>query len=156
MQSNRGNLQFFASQVQTGGPWDYKQAARAKFFFNGNLVTSEDFGNLNYGYTGAAGGFGSDLLIDAGGFIQAKNVGVTNKGISLTNVRGNFDSANDTPNILKGIQTYNSSAYSSSVSKTSQGATNAGYNAASGPILARLTTLLVAAYQTLSALSKQR
>ena len=40
------NLFWFRSQVQNKGPWDYKQYSRG----------FEDFGNYNYGYTGAAMG----------------------------------------------------------------------------------------------------
>jgi hypothetical protein len=38
---------WFRDQVRNGGPWDYKQYDSAY----------QDFGNFNYGYTGAAGGF---------------------------------------------------------------------------------------------------
>jgi Bacterial toxin 44 len=40
--------------------WNYKKnpEARASYFFNGKLVSAEEFGNLNYGYAGTAFGFG--------------------------------------------------------------------------------------------------
>jgi Bacterial toxin 44 len=38
---------------------------RGFYFFNGQLVSSEAFGNLNYGYTGTAFGFGPDILYGA-------------------------------------------------------------------------------------------
>ena len=53
---------WFIAQVQNNGPWDYKQYGRAY----------EDFGNFNYGATGAAAGFSDDTLLRAAGWAQTR------------------------------------------------------------------------------------
>jgi RHS repeat-associated protein len=54
------NLQWFRDQVRNGAPWDYKQYDRG----------FEDFGNYNYGYTGAAMGLQTDFLLRQAGRAQ--------------------------------------------------------------------------------------
>ena len=54
---------WFKNQVQTGGPWDYKQQGQAY----------EPFGNFNYGATGRAAGFDLGLLLRAAGAVHMKN-----------------------------------------------------------------------------------
>jgi len=51
---------WFANKVRPGGDWDYKRLDR-KF---------EDFGNFNYGVTGAALGYPKKFLMQMAGFIQ--------------------------------------------------------------------------------------
>ena len=70
----------FYHAVNTKGPWDYKleeswnRSIRVpfpkqnKFVFNGNLITAEDFGNINYGFTGTAAGFSPEILFMGGGY----------------------------------------------------------------------------------------
>ena len=62
MQNNKLNILFFARNVKTGGKWDFKDKNnpehRSFYWFNDELVTAEEFGNIHYGYVGAAGGFG--------------------------------------------------------------------------------------------------
>ena len=54
------NVLWFHSQVQNKGPWDYKQYNRGY----------EDFGNYNYGRTGAAMGLATDFLLGQAGRAQ--------------------------------------------------------------------------------------
>lgn len=54
------NLLWFRSQVQNKGPWDYKQYSRG----------FQDFGNYNYGRTGAAMGLATDFLLGQAGRAQ--------------------------------------------------------------------------------------
>lgn len=54
------NLFWFRSQVQNKGPWDYKQYNRGY----------QDFGNYNYGRTGAAMGLATDFLLGQAGRAQ--------------------------------------------------------------------------------------
>lgn len=53
----------FLAQVRTGAPWDYKQAGSRY----------EDFGNFNFGATGAAAGFNRNLLLRGAGLVQIKS-----------------------------------------------------------------------------------
>ena len=54
------NIFWFRSQVQNKGPWDYKQYNRGY----------QDFGNYNYGRTGAAMGLATDFLLGQAGRAQ--------------------------------------------------------------------------------------
>ena len=151
------NFGYWLNAVQPGGAWDYKVAAanggRGYYFFNGQLVDANSFGNINYGYTGAAVGIGSNILVDAAGAVEAYDVGRTNNGITLANVQGNFNTFSNTANIRSGVNSFNASQFSNTLSRTSQAVSNAGYNAASAPILGRLVTLLTAALQTLKSIA---
>ena len=57
---HRGNLSWFYNQVKNKGPWDYKQRGSEY----------EDFGNFNYGATGAAAGIPDQILLRAAGWAQ--------------------------------------------------------------------------------------
>jgi hypothetical protein len=100
------NFAYWINAVQPGGAWDYKDPAarggRGYYFFNAKLVNANDFGNLNYGYTGAALGLGSNVLVDAAGLVEAYDVGKTNNGITLSNIQGNFNTFSNTGNIMRG------------------------------------------------------
>lgn len=149
------NFSTWFNSVKTGGTWDYKGPAsrggREYYFFNGQLMDANAFGNANYGYTGAAIGIGPNILVDAAGTVGALNSGPggTNNGINPWNIEGNFNSRGNVQNILTGVNTFNSSQFSNTLSRTSQAVSSAGYNAASAPILARLATALIGAVQTL-------
>ena len=54
------NIFWFRSQVQNKGPWDYKQFNRGY----------QDFGNYNYGRTGAAMGLATDFMLGQAGRAQ--------------------------------------------------------------------------------------
>lgn len=45
---------YFASQVKSGGPWDYKlkYGVSKRYKFNSRIITGEDIGNIHYGYVG--------------------------------------------------------------------------------------------------------
>lgn len=53
---------WFYDQVKNGGPWDYKQQG----------AQYQDFGNFNYGATGAAFGFSEDTLARMAGWAQVR------------------------------------------------------------------------------------
>lgn len=74
--SRRGNIFEFKERVESKGVWDYKlPIIREKesllkhikneeyVYFNGYVMTWEEFGNYHYGYVGAARGMGISLLI---------------------------------------------------------------------------------------------
>ena len=84
----------------TGGDWDYKTTGR-NYFFDGELLSGEDFGNAHYGFTGTAGGFGEDVLVDAAGFVQV----LGGRGVP-GNQAGNYDDYHDTDFIKYGIDVY--------------------------------------------------
>ncbi|MGE5579276.1 MAG: S8 family serine peptidase [Bacillota bacterium] len=65
------------SFVQPFGKWDYKRtfAKELAWFpetgvctFDGKFITAEELGNINYGYTGIAAGFGPKTLFTGGGW----------------------------------------------------------------------------------------
>jgi hypothetical protein len=107
MKKNYLNLFFFNTQVKTEGAWDFKNKERSDyrsyFWFNGELISAEEFGNIHYGYVGNAGGIPTGLLIDAPGIAQIKR-GTSDPSFWLTN----FDDPLDTANILRGIRAYKS------------------------------------------------
>lgn len=61
-EANRGNFLWFYNQVRNGGPWDYKQIDK----------DFEQFGNFNYGATGAAAGFSEATLLRAAGWANVR------------------------------------------------------------------------------------
>ena len=142
-ESNRLNLGVFYNQVKPGGNWDYKRNSdnRGYYFFNGKLVSSEDFGNLNYGYSGTSFGFGKDVLTDAGGIVQILTAGKDNRGPTLTNISGNFDDPHDTANIRTGVNVYNNSNRSNS-SSIYAGATNVSYNTSIAGLVRTLSSIV--------------
>ncbi|NMF01012.1 hypothetical protein HF838_22625 [Aneurinibacillus aneurinilyticus] len=62
----------FATQVKTGGPWDYKLSfgPAKKYVYNGYAMRGEDLGNVHYGFVGRAAGFQTFLLRSAAGAYQ--------------------------------------------------------------------------------------
>jgi hypothetical protein len=53
---------WFYNKVRSRGPWDYKQLNQQY----------QDFGNFNYGATGAAFGFSQDTLLRMAGWAQVQ------------------------------------------------------------------------------------
>jgi hypothetical protein len=60
---NYNRLEWFNSMVQDKGSWDYKYA-------NPDHTVYENFGNFNYGATGAAVHFSADTLLHVAGWVQ--------------------------------------------------------------------------------------
>jgi len=60
---------WFYFMVKPGGPWDYKR-------YDADRTRYEDFGNFNYGATGAALGIPLDVLLRAAGRAQDHSKGV--------------------------------------------------------------------------------
>ncbi|WP_088073066.1 polymorphic toxin type 44 domain-containing protein [Gottfriedia luciferensis] len=95
--------QYFASQVKSGGPWDYKRqyGATTQYIFNGKYVKGEDLGNIHYGYVGSVT-FKASLLQSAAGAYQIYS------GTSQGNWYGSyFDDPNDQYWINYGINMWN-------------------------------------------------
>ena len=106
MENNKWNIVLFANNVKTHGKWDFKDKKnpehRSHYWFDNELVTAEEFGNIHYGYVGAAGGFGLCILKDAPGIVQVKQ-----DTAKLSYFLTNFDDPRDTANIIKGYKAYN-------------------------------------------------
>jgi RHS repeat-associated protein len=144
-EANRGNIKLFVSHVRPGGSWDYKRNTdnRGFYFFNGNLISAEEFGNANYGYSGTAFGFGEDMLTDAAGAVQILTAGRDNDGPTLGNISGNFDDPRDTTNIRLGVSVYNSAGRLNSTAGLAR-ATNMLYNASVACVIQGLSAATAA------------
>lgn len=59
---NIANIAWWVNKVRPNGDWDYKRGD--------NKLTYENFGNFNYGATGAALGFSRGDLLRGAGFAQ--------------------------------------------------------------------------------------
>jgi hypothetical protein len=100
LENNVGRGDLLMSKVKPGGEWDYKRQDR-QFFYNGELITGEEYGNIHYGYVGTAAGFGADILKDVAGLVQ-----VHKDTAQWGDWRTNFDDPRDTQNIQRGINDY--------------------------------------------------
>lgn len=154
-ESNRGNLGLFYTLVNSGSYWDYKTSSvlgnpdqRRYYFYDGKLVTAEEFGNIHYGETGTAFGFGPTILTDAAGANHILKTGNQNTGPVLSNYRGNFDDPIDTGNIRLGIMNYNNANRPNS-STSYANASNAAYQGSGAAGLVRGLSTLVAGLQSL-------
>ncbi|MBN1325552.1 hypothetical protein JW977_01030, partial [Candidatus Falkowbacteria bacterium] len=134
MEQNKLNYAKFYDKVKTGGDWDYKQSERGFYFFKGELVDKYSFGNLNYGYTGTAGGFSKGLLTDMGGFVHIKNN--TLESLSGNSVMANYDAPDDRSNVIKGVNSYFSSH--NNLSTVTAKLQQLQYNLLGFPIAARM------------------
>ncbi|MEL7657331.1 MAG: RHS repeat-associated core domain-containing protein, partial [Bacillota bacterium] len=98
------NLLWFNNQVKPEAKWDVKlekswkrvfdtrikyYSQKFPFLYRGNLINSEDLGNITFGYLGSAMGFSSDTL-HTGAWIAGRgseggprDIDMTNWGISL-------------------------------------------------------------------------
>lgn len=101
MSGNKLNAPLFKSFVQKGGEWDFKKYERGYYFFNGELVKKEEFGNIHYGYVGTATGLNPSILKDFAGIAQLND----NKNVRF-NLVTNFDDPIDRDNIDIGIDSY--------------------------------------------------
>ena len=97
-QDNEGNLGWFKGMVGDSGEWNIKRSPDAwenkvkttfpgystKMYFNGNLVTVEDVGNITYGYLGTAAGIAPPILVGASSANHIKNHGVFGWGNEIS------------------------------------------------------------------------
>ena len=97
----------FYNAVKNYGVWDYKRKGRApswaksgKFYAFGRTMTTEQLGNLNFGFTGASMGFSPAILFAGGGFVAIKG------GASWKDWKYFFDSRSDHRWIALGILAY--------------------------------------------------
>ena len=96
------NLKFFVNQVKGGGDWDIKEKSEWQLpydtfngeevnknsneqnttpflYYNGQLLSGSDLGNINYGYTGTALDIPSTILfVGAGMYNVIQNFGTSN------------------------------------------------------------------------------
>ena len=112
-----GSFLWFFDQVRDGAVWDIKLYSRwvaalpnvprlesgVKFVFRGDVITSEDMGNIMYGYTGRATGFGEITLYWGGGVANQNSV----NSDELTEPPLYGDDQNDHNNIKKGYDMFN-------------------------------------------------
>jgi hypothetical protein len=98
---NYANLSSFYSYVHNKSEWDYKNQNRSYYFFENKLVGKEDFGNINFGYTGTAGGFNKTILKSGAGYAQLKSGNAKAKDLFSF-----FDDPKDMKNINSGIKSY--------------------------------------------------
>ncbi len=82
------DLGWFKSQVQNGGPWDYKQYDRGYL----------SFGNYNYGFAGAKQGIPTTVLRAGAGYAQVKA-----RTSRLRFITSAFDDPADQDQINRGI-----------------------------------------------------
>lgn len=109
-----GSLYWFFTQVNTGCAWDIKLPDRwaealpgipflaTAFVFRGMIITAEDLGNIMYGYTGRATGFGPVTLYWGGG--AAKRKDLNHPDLTVPPLYG--DDQNDHDNITLGINLF--------------------------------------------------
>lgn len=92
--------EFFASQVKSGGPWDYKltYGTTKKYKFNGRILTGEDLGNIHYGFVGNMV-FSTTILLPTAGAVQ-----IYSGTAHLNWYKSYFDDPNDQAQIKYGIQ----------------------------------------------------
>ncbi|OHA17615.1 MAG: hypothetical protein A2664_03270 [Candidatus Taylorbacteria bacterium RIFCSPHIGHO2_01_FULL_46_22b] len=135
MENNRWNLSLFNNQVTDNGSWDYKTQGREYYFFDGKLVKADEFGNLNFGYTGTAGGIGSSVLVDAGGYVEVRN-----QTAMFENIGNNFEKPEDVRSINQGVQTYYKNNGNNSSANISQ-ASNVVYQLGLQAIARALTAI---------------
>lgn len=92
-----GRYSAFYNSVRNGGPWDYKQWG-SQF---------QDFGNFNYGMTGAAAGFSDQVLLRAAGWAQQRAGTSTSAWGGPLGGPPYGDDPNDQQMIQDGINYYN-------------------------------------------------
>ena len=111
-----GSFTWFYQQVNHGAVWDIKVENRweaalpsapflgvsKKFLFRGNEVNAEDMGNIMYGYTGRATGFGKKTLFWGGGVAKQKSM--NNEAVNTAPYYG--DDPNDHENIDLGYDLF--------------------------------------------------
>lgn len=105
--------EFFASQVKTGGPWDYKLAygPTLHWVYNGLDMTGEDLGNMHYGFVGRAAGFSTTILRTAAGAYQ-----IYSGTAHLNWYSTYFDDPNDQKWITYGMNMWDNSSWPTSFS----------------------------------------
>ncbi len=111
MENNKLNAVEFYNKVNYGGEWDYKEGGREYYFFEGELVDKETYGNRHYGYTGSAGAFPGVVLKAGAGAASVRH----NKGF-VKNSSMYLDEQKDTRNIQMGIDAYQSKNSKNTVS----------------------------------------
>lgn len=99
---------YFAGQVRSGGPWDYKlqYGPQTHYWYNGRYMTGEDLGNMHYGFVGRGATFSATILKTAAGAYQIYS------GISYPGwYNSYFDDPNDQANIVYGINMFDNKSY---------------------------------------------
>jgi hypothetical protein len=112
-----GSFLWFYDQVKPGAVWDVKKSinwanalpdcpflgvSTGRFMFRGELITAEDLGNIMYGYTGRATGFGDITLYWGGGV--AKQGSINSPALTVAPYYG--DDINDHIRIKQGYEMF--------------------------------------------------
>ena len=97
--------QQFYNKVRNQGEWDLKQLPeyQGTFKFNDRVIQDQDFGNINFGYTGKALGLPDSVLLVGAGIAQIK-AGTSNFSYIMAS---NGDDLRDQYYIVYGIMLYN-------------------------------------------------
>lgn len=87
--------------VMYNSTWDYKNrySQTTRYWYKGDSYSGEEFGNIHYGYIGAAAGFTTTTLDAGAGAVQK----VLGAGGSL---RCYFDDCRDTAKINQGVSDF--------------------------------------------------
>lgn len=99
------NLKDFYLLVRGGGEMDLKNQPEwehSAYIYNGELVSQDALGNINYGYFGTFCNFPKIVLIAGGGFAQWRSSGKVN----LEFWYSLYDDPRDTFRVLQGIDIY--------------------------------------------------
>jgi len=99
------NLKDFYLLVRSRGKMDLKaqpEWQHSAYIYDGEIVSQDALGNINYGYFGAFCNFPKIVLVSAGGFAQWRSSG----NIELEFWYALFDDPRDTYRVLQGIDTY--------------------------------------------------
>ncbi len=104
-----GKYAWYISQVNHNAPMDYKSPGRAPwwtmgrdlFVFRGELINLEMYGNINYGFVGAALGIPDEVIFLGGGYAA-----FTGNGDKSNRIDYYFDSEEDHDNVAWGISIY--------------------------------------------------
>jgi uncharacterized protein RhaS with RHS repeats len=91
-----GGILWFYNSVKTGGDWDYKQLD----------IKYEDFGNFNYGATGAALGFSEQTLLRGAGWAHQRANNPDELNIKWMGAAPYGDDPKDQAQIKAGINYY--------------------------------------------------
>jgi len=105
---------YFVGKVKTGGAWDYKATLGGATTYSVMIgssqfyITGEDIGNIHFGYVGRVIFTGEQLKYGAGFAQLYSNI---TYGQSCSGLNKYWDNPNDTPQIQRGINWYDSGTF---------------------------------------------
>jgi len=137
---NAGRAIKWGNNVRFWGKWDYKNLDDGRddgYIFEGQIVTPEEFGNINFGYTGTALGLSRQTIHGGGGAAQLVSDGLLSEKEVFwwSCLYAYCDHADDYLMIQRGINAYIatlSRAESKKESKSGGGCLNCGQQSSVG------------------------